>query len=80
MSQGGWAACERCHQLIKAGDRRGLVVRSLITLISSSPDMEPDQAELRETIAELHQKFFENRIGDAVPYVDEEVLVNGELT
>ena len=35
-SVGDWAACEQCHRLIEAGDRAGLMERSLVTLSASA--------------------------------------------
>src|SRR5215210_1965108 len=47
-SVGDWAACRICHGLIAAGDRRGLLDRSLRTLLEKNPEMIPAEAELRE--------------------------------
>ncbi len=37
-SVGDWAACDRCHILIEANDRRGLAQRSLNELIARHPE------------------------------------------
>jgi hypothetical protein len=68
-SVGDWAACRICHGLITAGDRRGLLDRSLRTLLEKNPEMIPAEAELREQIAHFHQMFFANRSGAALPVV-----------
>ena len=66
-SVGDWAACRICHGLIAAGDRRGLLDRSLRTLLEKNPEMIPAEAELREQIAHFHQMFFANQSGAALP-------------
>jgi hypothetical protein len=65
-SVGDWAACRVCHALIKAGDRRGLLERSLQTLLEKNPDMRPAEAELRVHIAQFHGLFYANQTGAAL--------------
>jgi len=69
QSVGDWAACRTCHGLIEAGDRGGLLDRSLRTLLEKNPEMRPAEAELREQIAHFHQMFFANQAGAALPVV-----------
>ena len=69
QSVGDWAACRICHGLIEAGDRDGLLDRSLRTLLDKNPDMRPAETELREQIAHFHQMFFVNLAGTALPVV-----------
>jgi hypothetical protein len=48
-SVGDWAACDLCHVLIEAGDRRGLAQRSLDELILST--RKDRAAAVREDLA-----------------------------
>lgn len=68
-SVGDWAACPVCHGLIEAGDRTGLLERSLQTLLEKNPDMQPAEAQLRDHIAEFHRLFYMNQTGAALPVV-----------
>lgn len=69
QSVGDWAACRICHGLIQAGDRCGLLERSLRTLLDKHPDMRAAEAELRGQIAQFHQMFYANQSGAALPVV-----------
>ena len=69
QSVGDWAACRTCHELIEAGDRRGLLERSLGTLLEKNPEMRPAESELRSQIAHFHRLFYDNQIGSALPVV-----------
>jgi hypothetical protein len=69
QSVGDWAACSICHNLIEAGDRRGLLERSLQTLIDKNPDMRPAEGELRNHIAQFHCMFYVSQTGRALPVV-----------
>jgi hypothetical protein len=62
-SVGNWAACRTCHDLIEADDRRGLLDRSLGTLLEKNPEMRPAEAELRGQIARFHRLFYDNQTG-----------------
>ena len=66
-SVGDWAACEACHALIEANDKRGLAQRSLDELILIHPEASTAAAELYENLVDLHRKFFEHRTGTALP-------------
>ena len=62
-SEGGWGACEHCHDLIEADDRRGLLMRSALRFavryqINFSAVVEP--------IERNQQGFFDHRTGEAV--------------
>lgn len=65
-SEGGWAACEECHRLIEAGDRKQLAERSLTTLIEAHPEMAPVRDELIDSLRDLHARFFAHRCGAAI--------------
>ena len=65
-SVGDWAACRACHDLIAAGDRCGLLDRSLQTLLEGHPEMRMSEAELREHLAKFHGMFFANQTGAAL--------------
>ena len=66
-SVGDWAACSICHELIEAGDRWGLLERSLHTLLEKNPDMRPAETEIRGQLAQFHGLFFGNQTGPALP-------------
>jgi hypothetical protein len=66
QSVGDWAACGICHGLIEAGDRNGLLERSLGTLLEKNPAMRPAEAELREQIAYFHEMFYAHQTGGAI--------------
>ncbi len=66
-SVGDWAACDRCHILIEANDRRGLAQRSLDELIARHPEASGAATILYEKLAELHREFFTHRSGVAEP-------------
>ncbi len=65
-SVGAWAACEECHQLIEAGDREGLAVRSLDELIFRCPEAAMVAPALKQELRQLHERFFANRAGLAM--------------
>lgn len=69
QSVGDWAACRTCHELIEAGDRRGLLERSLGTLLEKNPEMSPAASELRCQIAHFHRLFYDNQTGSPLPVV-----------
>lgn len=68
-SVGDWAACSTCHGLIEAGDRSGLVERSLGTLLDKNPGMRPAEVELRDQLAVFHRMFFAHQAGAALPVI-----------
>ncbi len=63
-SHGGWAACDKCHELIKANNREGLVQRSFENLVHTEGLISPFY---KMAIKELHQTFFANRKGEPTP-------------
>ena len=69
QSVGDWAACSKCHRLIKAGDRAGLLQRSLDALLEKNPDMREAEAEFRDEISGFHRMFFEHQTGAPLPVV-----------
>ena len=66
-SVGDWAACDLCHLLIEADDRKGLAQRSLDELILKHPEAGAAAAVLYKDLTELHQQFFAHRSGTTVP-------------
>jgi len=66
QSVGDWTACRVCHGLIAAGDRCGLLDRSLHTLLNGHPEMRASEGELREQIAKFHRMFFAHQTGAAL--------------
>jgi hypothetical protein len=67
QSVGDWAACNICHALIEAGDRRALLERSLSTLLEKDPEVRHDEAALRDELAGFHEMFFAHQSDEAVP-------------
>lgn len=65
FSEGGWAACEECRQLVDAGDREGLVRRALATQCSNEKHLKTLKA-LEAHLRDVHERFFKHRLGDAV--------------
>lgn len=64
-SEGGWAACDACHDLIEADDLDGLAKRSAETFVEKNGAIF-DQPELVAMLRQLHQQFVESRTGEAV--------------
>jgi len=62
----GWAACDACHELIEADDRKGLATRSLREFFKKHPEV-PDRPDVRANvwkhIHEVHPKFWELKKG-----------------
>ncbi len=69
QSVGDWAACGVCHRLIEAGDRTGLLERSLGTLLEKNPNMLAAEADLRDELAAFHRMFFAHQTGAALQVV-----------
>lgn len=69
-SRGDWAACENCHELIERNDRKALVERSVKLDWERHPELHahPEaKAMLRAMARSIHDGFFRNRTGDAIP-------------
>jgi hypothetical protein len=67
-SAGDWAACDACHDLIEAGNQRGLSERSVERYFihhSIIPDTKQTRALMLREITMLHQAFFHARSGGA---------------
>jgi hypothetical protein len=60
-SDAGWAACDGCHALIEKSDRGALMERSMTQLGF------PPGPMFQGTLREIHDLFFENRTGPALP-------------
>lgn len=56
MDTGEWAACETCRALISEGNSRGLVNRSVETLLSLAPGLPRSLA--RMSVAQSHAAFW----------------------
>lgn len=63
-SSGGWAACEVCHGLIERSDRDRLCSRSAVTHPKAKT---VPMRDLRRMVRGLHDDFWANREGPAVP-------------
>jgi hypothetical protein len=66
-SAGGWAACDRCHDLIEAGDSSGLADRSLLELGRWHVLTGEDEVELLAALRAIHLGFWASRVGPAQP-------------
>lgn len=64
-SEGAWAACDACHDLIEAGDGDGLAKRSADKFARNTPGM--PRSFLLSRIRELHEGFWSRRKGPAQP-------------
>ena len=77
-SDGGWAACEECHRLIETDDRQGLADRSVALLIVANPEFAHVSGDLRRQLGDLHQGFFDHRLGPGTPIeVSDDKLAEG---
>ena len=61
-SEGNWAACNICHDLIECGDNIALMQRAMDTAENNGMFLRP------ELMLEFHDLFRENRIGEAIQY------------
>lgn len=61
LSDGWWAACDTCHDLIEADNRTALLTRALDKLVGQVP-----MEYARPMMTDLHGKFFAHRCGPAV--------------
>lgn len=60
-SQGNWAACDACHDLIEANDQRALTVRSMDMEEKRDPSTSPHRAVLFALGNAIHKGFFANK-------------------
>lgn len=65
-SKGDWAACDICHELIQAHDRRGLAERSIETLIRQHPELEHETASIERLTDLIHDGFWSARLGPPI--------------
>jgi hypothetical protein len=65
-SDGDWAACSWCHDLIEAENRGGLAYRSAVRF---AVEHEVPLSAILPRIADLHEKFWEHRMGPGVPVI-----------
>jgi hypothetical protein len=70
-SEGWWAACEGCHGLIEAGDRKGLADRSAALFVVANPESAEVIDCLRGELQRIHDLFFAHRLGQAQPIASE---------
>lgn len=62
-SEGGFAACDLCHDLIEKDDRNGLLDRSVKTFVEMYGGIA--EPELRVGISKVHDGFWRSRKGAA---------------
>lgn len=70
-SEGSWAACDTCRELIESGDRNGLADRSAALWVVANPDSAEVMECLRGELRRIHDLFFANRRGEARPIAAE---------
>lgn len=58
MSEGDWAACSPCRELIDAGDREGLLKRSIERWEVLYADNVIPMALVAATVAQTHRAFW----------------------
>jgi hypothetical protein len=63
-SEGSWAACDLCKDMVEGGLRETLAQRCLETMVKAHPEFDHEMIRVRllEHIWTLHTKFFANRI------------------
>jgi len=62
-SEGNWAACTKCRDLIVAGEREKLAKRGMRATLAMAPPGTPVQRALEAT-REVQDRFWENREGE----------------
>jgi hypothetical protein len=69
-SDGHWAACQTCHDLIEAGRYAELAERSVGTAPAAigRPLSEAELTDQRAFINSVHRQFRESRLGEPVRY------------
>ncbi|MBX9601361.1 MAG: hypothetical protein K2X35_10160 [Bryobacteraceae bacterium] len=70
-SEGSWAACDCCHDLIERGDRAGLAERSASMFVVANPESAEVIDSLRGELKRIHDLFFSNCYGTAQPLTSE---------
>lgn len=68
-SEGDWAACEKCKELVENHDRIGLARRATEASIERQPELRGLTAQVYASVADLHRQFFAHRTGP--PYREE---------
>lgn len=63
-SKGEWEACQTCHALILADDRRALARRALEHDLQRNPEMEGHYNYLYAITRRMHEGFFKHRTGE----------------
>jgi len=68
-SDGSWASCDACHDLIERGDKDGVLARTIATSeregsLRSFPDL---RGVLEKTIVVVHKRFYASRTGPSRP-------------
>ncbi len=61
-AKGDWAACEICHKLIQADDRKGLVRRGAKTFAEKYPNFNM-QADTEKLVHQIQDEFWAARTG-----------------
>jgi hypothetical protein len=63
VSDGGWAACNVCKDLILLNDRDGLAERTYVTLIEIDPDFSGEEMlePVKGLILDIQKGFWENK-------------------
>lgn len=62
-SKGDWAACDKCHDLIEAGDHRAVIRRAVAFEIKEHPEQASMRHQVWSVAARIHKGFYENRTG-----------------
>ena len=62
-----WYACSTCHQLIEAGDRDALAIRSADRFMMDHPEFILDYKSVVSQLQQVHDQFFQYRYGESHP-------------
>ena len=65
-SLGGWAACDVCKALIEKNERVELAERGTRSFVSLHPEVTGIQEDIFYTMLQIHEEFFEHRVGEAI--------------
>lgn len=63
-STGDWAACDTCHELIQAGERKAVIRRAVDFELSQHPQHASIRHEIWGVISRIHNGFYDHRTGE----------------
>lgn len=76
---GDWAACDKCHDLIEAGDKEGLLDRCFLSEHSVYKKCSAEEnVEYRKKVTVLHEEFFAMRSGPPITEEEYQKMIDDE--